>query len=956
MEKLLERVQEAPGGLASTPTTGTDWRQNAGVDANQPAPRGLKRGFGDTLLSLQVALVVTLSAVSCRSAQQGLVARYDFDEGSGSLLHDLCGNGIDGTIHGAHFVKCGVGHALSFDGVDDYVAFPATKSLDITDVITVGAWVKPEALPGFGEPGVVGKGYESYVLTYYQDGGCWWYISGGPNNCKANVPLGSWHHVVGTFDGRKMRLYVDGELRDERTATVSKIDSGKEAFLGKSSGTVQYTQNAHFKGQIDDVEIFNRALSEEEVRKEFQTTHLTGEVETASKAYPFGREMGVYLNLRGLGNLPPGASVEVGLYQPGKPKPLQTRKLQSVRSGATLDLSLSVGDLKSGEYEVRVAAKDPKGQQVGNPSVESVTWPKKATWRKAAPGAKALNNLVTQLLNVKPKASDKELTFTNPRDGWVYVSSRAEVVGEGQLSLFLNSSEVGGALTCHKGGTGDQQEAMRFVPAGKQTIRVESTGRASLKQVVVRAVPELIYCQFPSNPLIRPHGPYDWEFLKKDVLPNANCIIAHHSDDYRPYVEEWKNQGRKWVISSPVPGIDGSEVSPERAFDYWSQNAGADNPLYDGIIADEFGGGNIPQYDGWTEGLRRLFADPKFKGKTFYPWCATMYGAEKSRKFIQLVMDNGSRFAFERYLNEQPSETVARRHLESSLSMPARDWEKAQPGAVGHMIVTLGYMSAPNETLNINPSVDYKVYMDLQFNLLANDPTFFGLYGVMEYLSSYADEESVRWAGRLYRHYGIEGKTNLLSEEYGFRYELGHLQNPDFADRLQGWTVDAADRNSIATKMMQGFSWLEGRYPPVNQGNTFLWMKRSGSQPNRVSQVLRGLQPGKTYSLKLVVADYGDLTQGKSVKEQHAFSVALNSVEKDPKRTFTHAIDHCYSHDMPPFNRDHKAWMNYHFCVFRAKGREAKLTIADWTSDTDPGGPVGQELMLNFVEVQPYLE
>ena len=48
-------------------------------------------------------------------------------------------------------------------------------------------------------------------------------------------------------------------------------------------------------------------------------------------------------------------------------------------------------------------------------------------------------------------------------------------------------------------------------------------------------------------------------------------------------------------------------------------------------------------------------------------------------------------------------------------------------------------------------------------------------------------------------------------------------------------------------------------------------------------------------------------------------------------------------------------YMNYHWRVFRAKGKTAKLTVSDWVSDTEPGGPVGQELMFNFIEVQPYI-
>jgi len=46
--------------------------------------------------------------------------------------------------------------------------------------------------------------------------------------------------------------------------------------------------------------------------------------------------------------------------------------------------------------------------------------------------------------------------------------------------------------------------------------------------------------------------------------------------------------------------------------------------------------------------------------------------------------------------------------------------------------------------------------------------------------------------------------------------------------------------------------------------------------------------------------------------------------------------------------------MNYHWRVFRANGTTAKLTVSDWKSAAEPGGPIGQELMYNFVQMQPY--
>jgi len=56
------------------------------------------------------------------------------------------------------------------------------------------------------------------------------------------------------------------------------------------------------------------------------------------------------------------------------------------------------------------------------------------------------------------------------------------------------------------------------------------------------------------------------------------------------------------------------------------------------------------------------------------------------------------------------------------------------------------------------------------------------------------------------------------------------------------------------------------------------------------------------------------------------------------------------------FSRDHRFWQNFHWRVFRAKETAAKLVVSDWRTATVPGGPAGQELMFNFVEVQPYLE
>jgi hypothetical protein len=103
-----------------------------------------------------------------------------------------------------------------------------------------------------------------------------------------------------------------------------------------------------------------------------------------------------------------------------------------------------------------------------------------------------------------------------------------------------------------------------------------------------------------------------------------------------------------------------------------------------------------------------------------------------------------------------------------------------------------------------------------------------------------------------------------------------------------------------------------------------------------------------------VTADYQELVQGNSVEQKNAVSIQLGGAKIIPTKSFQQPMANNYAHTIHAFKDHNKFWMNYHFLVFRAKGRSAKLTISDWASAASPGGPVGQELLYNFIEVQPY--
>ena len=898
--------------------------------------------------------------------EPGLVAYYPCDEGHGSVLRDAGGQGYDGAVHGATFQRFGEGWALRLDGVDDFADCGEPPALALTTAVTLEVWARPSAVPPVGEPAIAGRDYASYVLTYYTDGQVWWYISGGGNNCKAPVSPGTWHHLVGTFDGQVLRLYVDGRLADTRTSAAPTAGRGGPFRIGASTGNVELTRGAHFAGLVDEVRVYDRAVSAEEVQRRFRTSHLSHALDATCVAYPYAGEVGVRLSTRGLGELPPGAVARVSLTPPGRAQALAAATVPDVPSWGTVAARLNVGKLAAGRYRVRAEVVDRAGRRVGRQAAATLTWPGRPSWPEGdasmppllwgsrqglprprgmdgtgAPSMRVLNNLVTELLNTRPPADQTTFELNNPREGWVFVASR----GRG-VRVLLEHGAGAELLTAHaERGT---EEAMRRLPAGTHRLRVALEPGGRLTRLIVRAIPELIYAQCGADPHVTAYGAYDWPYLGRHVLPHLNTMVGSGADAERPLAEEWRRQGKRWIVACGLPGLgNDTPITAEEVEAAWRDNPGLRDPLLDGIIVDEFLGGDSPQYPAWTEAFGRLTADPWLQGKAFYPYCSPLQGAPASQAFMRAVLESGNRLALERYLPEQRTEELAQAYLDTLLREQALDWERVFPGSVQQMVVCVGYLCAPPESLNVDPGVNYKVWLDMQLHLVANDPAFWRVGGLMTYLSSYADEEVVRFAGKLFRHYAIEGRTDRLTAD---PYVLPHVRSPDLEEGLAGWQVQAAEEGSISTGSMPGYSWLQGRYPPTSQGDTFLCLRRSGRGPNTVTQTLRALEPGRTYSLKA----YSSVWRELGTEQQPALSLRVSGARLLPERCFRHAFPNCYSHTLGPYSTDHPAWLNYHQLVFVADAPEAQLAISDWSAPDTPGGPVGQELAVNFIEVQPY--
>ena len=608
-------------------------------------------------------------------------------------------------------------------------------------------------------------------------------------------------------------------------------------------------------------------------------------------------------------------------------------------------------DLPPGEYQIRATAFDTQKKPVGQAGEATVNWPGIPSSFK---NVRVLNNLCWELLDVNDAHGLIEpQTFTVPIDRWIFVRTVAEVAAGAEARVMIDGDPTGRPATVHS-ATGTL-EAMRYMKAGQYKLHADAKGAAVVKRITVRAIPALQQAFYGSVPHVQAYGPHDWEMMSKDVLPNVNVMISGALPKPE-HIQPWKEAGRSWIAIQSYGVADVKFDAPDAAdevFAAWSASQGYQHPFMDGIIVDEFGGGDGIEYDVYRQVVERLNAT--FKPKIYMPYGGRFYGGDRSTKFAQAALDGGGYVCPEYYLIEQPSQPEAEQFIYDSLVSDLRRWENGMPGVIPRVLVVLGYMSQPTESLNVNPSVNFKVYMDMQMRALATHPSCFGLGGLQWYHSSYCDEENVRWAGRLYRHYAIEGSTRPLTKD---PYILPHLRNPDFAAGTEGWTVAPAESGSVKTGAHAGYSWLEGRYPRTKMGDTFLLMKRSDAKPNVFSQEIKNLTPGRAYSLKMITADHQDLVQEISEKKINAISIRLDSVElsTDPKRNFQFTFPNCYAHLLGKFNAQYNYWMNYHWRVFTAKETTAKLTVTDWQHDQQPGGPIGQELMFNFIEIQPYIE
>jgi len=546
-----------------------------------------------------------------------------------------------------------------------------------------------------------------------------------------------------------------------------------------------------------------------------------------------------------------------------------------------------------------------------------------------------LNNLVVEVLAqpLQATAAEQRFSFGTVRDGWVFIKVETNAE-DPQLSVALSADDA--VITAAT----DRREAFRELPRGMHEIAVN--GAASGGRVVVRSIAETFNYPACANSQVPQNGKYDWHFHVKHVFPAVTTLNGGSiPEEHRPEV---RRMGLKWLANVGT-------TSPKDAADLVariSENPGMTAPWYDGLTCDE----QFFSYPGlayYTEALR-LIENPE--NRLIYTWIVGKPGLPGVHNDFMSASLNASRgrgrLLFEAYCHSRPSEEGAVSYLNDRVVDTMERFNEYLPNAgAGTGIIFGNFNQIPIISLDVNPEVDFKYYLDMQLNLVANNPVFDGL-GMTGYWGSYYDDEELyRWSMQLLRHYCVEGNTEMLSAAYGYTYSPGHLRNCDFIDGLDHWAADPAD--GLRADSFAGYGrGSQGRWGAAGgTGDTFCVFTRGAERPSTLSQTATGLTPGNVYTLQFVTADYKDMVAGKIDPRQHALKAVLDAgAEVIPEQSYVY-VD---SRNSGRKENDGLVRINLHHIRFRAAAESVAITFTD--ADAEPG----TETALNYIMLKPYFE
>jgi hypothetical protein len=535
-----------------------------------------------------------------------------------------------------------------------------------------------------------------------------------------------------------------------------------------------------------------------------------------------------------------------------------------------------------------------------------------------------LNNLVVELVAEDVPSDDASFEFTLADESWVFVAlqkagSAVEIDGE----EIIGSHSPGG-------------ETFRRVAEGRHVLRARG-GKDG--RILVRKIAEIFNYTSFVNSFVAENGPYGWPFCEKYVFPatttqNGGEIKADEASVYR-------RRGGKWFASIGVS-------SATSAADVLNRLRGSSilrSEQFDGLTCDEEFFDKPSKLADFTAGLKAFNA--AYQGdKIVYTWATAKPSSPGVDQAFLSACANASRgrgrILCETYCMTRATEAEAKAYFADHIAGTMRKVAALYPDAFKSTgLILANYTQIPIISVWHHPEVDYKYFLDLQFNLIANDPIFRDMPITGVWGSYYADREIHRWTMAILRHYCVEGRTDMLSEKFGFRYLPGHVANNDFVDGLAGWTATGEVRTDKAGDLAYP---VEGRRShAVGQGDTYAYLVKKPGETASVAQTVKGLVPGRQYCLRICLFDAKDLRARRAAPRRIELDVALGASARID-------TDLSWRHVAKPRKRSPRAgaFVNYEQIVFRATAPEVELRVSN------DAAPDGSELGVNYVSLCPF--
>jgi len=219
------------------------------------------------LIGMILFCTFVYSGMAYADINDGLIAYWPFNGNA----NDESGNGNHGTVYGPTLTYDMVGNpdcAYSFDGMDDHITVPDSDSLDVTNGITIAAWINIEPRPHGGDHYIVDSregynqpGYFMNVDLNHAGLG----TPKGPGGFGIVVPDGEWHHLAGTYDGVTTIIYLDGMSVGNAPCGLGFTQSTATLMIGTYYGGPAGEDDFH--GIMDELRIYNRALPLDEIEE-----------------------------------------------------------------------------------------------------------------------------------------------------------------------------------------------------------------------------------------------------------------------------------------------------------------------------------------------------------------------------------------------------------------------------------------------------------------------------------------------------------------------------------------------------------------------------------------------------------------------------------------------------------------------------------------------------------------